>query len=61
MQKPTSSASQHGVRVETFEELFEREYRSLAGYRWNLVGDREAVADIAQESFARLLAAGMEC
>jgi RNA polymerase sigma-70 factor (ECF subfamily) len=42
--------------VETFEQLFEHEYPRLAGYCWNLVGDREAAADVAQEAFARLLA-----
>lgn len=45
-----------GERVESFDELFEREYARLAGYCWTLVGDREIAADLAQEAFARLLA-----
>jgi len=42
--------------VDSFDELFQREYPHVAGYCWRLVDDSDLAADIAQEAFARLLA-----
>lgn len=41
-------------REEEFKALYRAEFAALAGYCWQLHGDREAAAETAQEAFARL-------
>jgi RNA polymerase sigma-70 factor (ECF subfamily) len=41
-------------REEAFKALYRTEFAALAGYCWQLQGDREAAAETAQEAFARL-------
>jgi RNA polymerase sigma-70 factor (ECF subfamily) len=39
-----------------FEAFYAAHYAPLAGYCWRLVNDRELAHDLAQESFARMIA-----
>ena len=41
-------------REEAFKALYRTEFAALAGYCWQLQGDRDAAAETAQEAFARL-------
>lgn len=42
--------------IEEFQRTYERHFPALSGYCAQLVGDRDAGADLAQEAFARLFA-----
>ena len=41
-------------REEQFKILYRTEFDALAGYCWQLQGDRDAATETAQEAFARL-------